>query len=259
MNAPEAVAAIEANLEEFLLNFCRLPETRVYQSPEMIQFVANVPVGMFNCVPRTRLREEWAQAQVAAATARYAAFPVPACWWITPASRPANLARHLEQNGWTATTSWRGMAMEIAFQRGGSRPPEDVRVQAVHDPESLCQWVRVFQRGFGASASVSELLLQAWEGAVLPFTLFLAYTRDHTPVATALLQHSAQVAGIYCVATVPEARRRGIGTLITRHVLEHARAAGCTHAIVQSTEMGRDLYRRLGFAEYCRIRMFERD
>ncbi len=323
MEAAEAVAAIEGNLERFLFNFCRLPETRVYHSPEVTQLVAEVPVGMFNLVLRSRLPAEGLAAAVAEVTSRFAALSVPACWWITPSSRPEHLAHHLLGSGWSGASGWRGMAMELTATSPSPSPPERVRVSVVREPEALRQWVRVFQRGFGASGQVGELLLRAWEGAELPFTLLLAH-QDAAPVATALLQKSGsafltghgsvapsirthapglfhestrsggshpparsrapvssrpsgatdrhlasteppwlpqetgEVAGIYCVTTLPEARRRGIGRHITAAALETARAQGCTRAIVQSTEMGRGLYRRLGFGEYCRIRMLER-
>jgi GNAT superfamily N-acetyltransferase len=54
-------------------------------------------------------------------------------------------------------------------------------------------------------------------------------------------------AGIYLVATAPSARGRGLATELMRGLLMKARARGRTAAVLQSTNMGHGVYRRVGF------------
>jgi GNAT superfamily N-acetyltransferase len=52
---------------------------------------------------------------------------------------------------------------------------------------------------------------------------------------------------------LPHARRKGIGATITLKPLHQAREMGYRVGVLQATEMGIGVYRRLGFEKYCQI------
>ena len=81
---------------------------------------------------------------------------------------------------------------------------------------------------------------------------------DGAPVAAAGLFVAAGVAGIYNVATVPEARGRGIGRAVTAAALAEAVARGEHTAALGSSEMGFPVYSHLGFREVSRLRSYAR-
>jgi GNAT superfamily N-acetyltransferase len=64
------------------------------------------------------------------------------------------------------------------------------------------------------------------------------------------------VVGIYNVATLAEARGKGIGSAVTLHALQEARALGYRAGTLQASEMGEPIYRRLGFEINCQMGWF---
>ena len=75
---------------------------------------------------------------------------------------------------------------------------------------------------------------------------------DGTPVASGLGWRSGRTIGVYSIATVQSARRRGYGAAMTAHVVADGVNAGCDVAVLQASEMGRPIYERQGFRTVVR-------
>jgi GNAT superfamily N-acetyltransferase len=82
--------------------------------------------------------------------------------------------------------------------------------------------------------------------------------REGRPVACTAAFDVAGDCGIYWVGTLPEARGAGLATGLMRQALLDARERGCTTTSLQATDMGRPVYRRLGYRELGVIEMWER-
>lgn len=77
---------------------------------------------------------------------------------------------------------------------------------------------------------------------------FVAYL-DDAPVACAMTLVSHGVAGVFYVATVERARRRGLGDALTRIAARAGFELGARAAWLGASEMGAELYRRIGFSD----------
>jgi len=55
---------------------------------------------------------------------------------------------------------------------------------------------------------------------------------------------------------LPEARGRGMGAALTRKPLQEAREMGYRVGILQSSAMGFNIYKTLGFRHLCQIENF---
>jgi predicted GNAT family acetyltransferase len=66
-------------------------------------------------------------------------------------------------------------------------------------------------------------------------------------VTTGFGVRTGNTIGVYNIATLEMARRRGYGAAMTARVVADGAADGCDVAILQASEMGRPIYERLGF------------
>ena len=90
----------------------------------------------------------------------------------------------------------------------------------------------------------------------LPRRSYVGYLNGK-PVSNSLLLMTSGVAGLFAVSTIQDARRRGIGTLISLAPLKEARESGYKVGVVHSSQMGYGVYRKLGFQDYCKIGMYQ--
>ncbi len=83
--------------------------------------------------------------------------------------------------------------------------------------------------------------------------------REDQPIAKAALYCGSGSAGIYAVATRPEARRLGLANFLAITALHYARDAGHHLAVLHSTPMAQKLYKSMGFASIVEFRLFASD
>jgi ribosomal protein S18 acetylase RimI-like enzyme len=113
--------------------------------------------------------------------------------------------------------------------------------------EQLDDVASVATEGFGGDVAINRAFVadEVWRD---PVARVYVARLDGTAVATAETSLRDGVIGVFGVATVPSARRRGIGAAITAHAVRD-RADEADLAFLQSSEMGRGVYERLGFRE----------
>lgn len=172
-------------------------------------------------------------------------------WWFGPGVDQTPWEAALRHHGFTSDDD--PPAMAVALDELVEPPlPARLRIERVTDPTALQVWNQTFGTGYelppAMTAHFGDLISDI--GFDRELRHYLAY-QNETPVAAASLWLAAGVAGIYNVATIPEARGQGIGSAITVAPLQEARALGYRAAILQSSQMGFSVYQRLGFRFLC--------
>jgi GNAT superfamily N-acetyltransferase len=253
------IAAVDANTLAAFARWGRLLGAQVHADADVTWFATGLPFQAANVVISARLGEAGADERIDDILRAYRAGGAPMAWLVGPSSRPASLVPLLEEHGLTLDDESPGMAIDLRAGALDAPAPGDVRIREVLDGEDLVRWIGAMVAGSRLPETIHELLLGLYArlgyGRQDDVRYYLA-SRDGRAVATALLFLGGGAAGVYCVATVPEARRQGIGAAMTLAALRAARELGYGIGVLQSSAMGHDVYRRLGFQECCRYRLY---
>jgi GNAT superfamily N-acetyltransferase len=245
----ELEAAIDGNRLAYSAVLGESPSGELHVDADAIWISTSVTHAILNGVGQAQLALDGIEARIDELLDPFRTRNLPLHWVVSPLSEPANLGVHLEAQGLLYVTSQPAMAMDLAALNDDLAGPSGLEIGRVADAEMLEAWLRPFVLGYQlpglAARAFSDIL--AWHLNRSPaYTHYLGLL-DGEPVACSSLLLAAGVAGIYNVAVVPGARRRGIGTAMTLAPLRQARALGYRGAILFTSPMGYDLYRRMGF------------
>jgi len=118
-------------------------------------------------------------------------------------------------------------------------------------------WANIFIHGYGLPPAWESITFDLWMqlGLDLPIRNYLGYLNGK-PASTSTVFYGGGAAGIYCVSTLPEARGKGIGAAVTIKPLLDAQELGYRIGVLQSSEMGFNVYKKLGFRHLCQIENF---
>jgi GNAT superfamily N-acetyltransferase len=261
LGTPAMKAALETNFSEEMACFGRgLPGGEVYQDQELFWFFTGLP--SLNGVLMTCFAQDddgSIVARIAETTNYFISRQVSFGWSVGPSTRPANLGSYLESQGFKSEGQTTGMAADLLTIHQDVAASTELVIREINDSSGLMALQTIDMKGFGSSLEAAQLYydtyLHVGFGADTPWHHYLGLWHDE-PVAKASLLLHAGVAGVYGVATIPEARRQGIGTAMTLHALHMARTLGYSIAVLSPTDMSLQIYRHLGFQEYCTIQHY---
>lgn len=256
--SPAIEEAIEANLTEELVCLGRgLPQAELHKTPELVWFFTGQSGP--NGVLWSRLAsadKKYVNAKIDEMLDYFKARQATAGWTVGPSTRPTDLATMLERRGFVYSDSTTGMAVDLQALNENIYVNPDLSITEIEDLETLKILRSIEMKGFGASAELAQNYYDSYTNIGFgKGTLWHHYTGwlHNEPVSIASLFFHAGVAGIYGVATIPEARRKGIAATMTLHTLREARKQGYRVAILSPTDMSMAIYQRIGFREYCKL------
>lgn len=167
-------------------------------------------------------------------------------WWLLRGGEPVGLREALRAAG---MQSWGGStAMAAALGSGAETeppyppPPPGADLGPVRAPDEARDALAVIANVFYIASDP----MRRWSLDNPAFRLYAARWQGRVVAALGTMR-TGEAVGVYHVATLVGARRRGIAGNLVRVALRDAKAAGCTLATLTATPEARRLYEELGF------------
>lgn len=246
-------ASIKTNWENYHYCLGRSPSVELSIGRYLTWLITSMPDHFMNLVVCTQLPSEGIDELIGSALDHFRSLNIGKVTWLAQEGVPATeIKKYLVAHGLTFRESFgMEMAADLKSVPDDLPRPAGLRIVPVVGGETLKQWIHVASIGFEVREEYEKVWYDFFVDSIYDprFRTYLALL-DGQPVATSQLFLSAGVAGIYNVTCIPEARRQGIGAAITSAPLLEARKRGYQVAILQASEQGARVYRRLGFQDF---------
>ena len=170
------------------------------------------------------------------------------------------VAELLEGLGFVKVEDMPAMAVDITGISPTALPP-GYTLTRITTGQACIDWTDVVAAGFELPRGLACMLSPEVLGADMAAdarTQFFGIWKEDRLVATSMMFLADGVAGIYGVTTLPEERGKGLGAHATAEPLRAAHGLGYGVGVLQATESGHPVYRRLGFKDVGVLPLFVR-
>lgn len=251
----EIVDEIERTFYFDTFDFTRyFPGHIARKESDMLIFATGVPADVLNGVLGPRLDGRTMSNRIAEVMSHFKPSRTPMTWFLGPSSGPEGLENALAEQGLVHGAPIPGMAIDLETLEAPDFPSH-IRVEEVTDQDTLKVCSRTAADGFQLPPEATDGYMNFVEsyGYGPNRRWFLGYLNERAAAVALVVLHE-QVAAVYCVATLPEMRGKGLGKAVTLAAIWSAKAAGHKVAVLEASEMGQPVYRKLGFRELCTLR-----
>lgn len=134
---------------------------------------------------------------------------------------------------------------------------EGYKVKGVNSRSTIEDFAEVVKQAFDKTQEEVDMMYQTDETIIDENALaFVIYDDNNRAVASALTIISDEVAGIYWIGVLEEARGKGLGSYITQVSTNAGFDSGKDLVILQASEVGEKVYTKLGYETVTRYRTY---
>ncbi len=254
-SAFEISKAIEENIIAYFSYLDCLSNFKFYDTYKTTWFISDIPNPRFNRILKVIIEHPNMDYEIETMLTPFRSRNIPMLWHIGPSTKPHDLKNSLAKHN----LQWLGdeVGMYINLSNIANKPtmPPSFRLLHVDNTTALKKWCDAFSQAFDVSKALAGTFFEVESNLMGRFSerrLYVGLMGDE-PVGVATLNLSANVAGLYSIGTVPNARGKGIGTFMTIGALLDAYSKGYQIGTLYASRMGMRMYERIGFdaCPYC--------
>ncbi|MEX2292951.1 MAG: GNAT family N-acetyltransferase [Acidimicrobiales bacterium] len=232
------------------------PRFERHDDADVVVYTSDIPHPLCSGALAPRFAADVAEARTDDVLDRLIARGQPFQWWAGPSSMPSFSPDWLLRRGLEAAAPMPGMHLDLMQ---ADLPPTDGDIRRCASPSEHLAATATFLAGFDAPLELVDdfdhMLSSVPTTSDQQMIVLHAFVDDQ-PAGTGMVAAIGSVAGLYNIAVLPDARNRGLGAAITVELLRAGAAAGCSEAILHSSEMGFPVYRSLGFETVCDVQTY---
>lgn len=255
----EIIHQIELNLWETWSNFGRGPGCTLHDEGDTLWFETPIPILPYNTVLKFQVKEDVDQ-RIDALIQGYAKRKVIPLWIIHHTSTPSDLAERLQKRGWQEIELVPGMARLLDNLPEPPPLPPGVEIRKAVDDRDLSELYGFAAWRWGVPEEFRPQLKAMIEkfniGERGTNTHFWMAWKDGAAISKIGLYNGSGSAGVYGVATKPEARGLGIASILMDVAMKAAREMGQKLCVLDSSPLAEKLYERLGFIRVSSIPLY---
>lgn len=250
-------ASLSKKLDENVIGkFVYLPKlmkTDVFEQAGGVVVNTGISCDMFNvvCNPKSPM-------DVKSVRDYFSSRKLSFAFWIGFDDEYRDFQNDVEKFGLSCDETESGMAV-FMDQLDFSICCKKLEIKLVSNAELLRDFITAYQKLIPNDATaIDEFYTKSAPFISDPHSELKLFVRfyEETPVATSALFVQGDVAGIWDITTLPEFRRKGIGTEMTVHALKYARDfCNCKVGVLTASEAGERVYRKIGFQKIKEFRI----
>jgi len=261
-SSEEVIHQIELNLWETWANFGRGPGCTLHDYGDVLWFETPIPILPYNTVLRFQVEQD-VDKRIDRLIHHFNDRNVPLLWILHPSSVPIDLPDRLKARGLQEIEIAPGMARSLENLPAAPPIPKGVEIREAMQDHDLMELYGLAAWRWGVPEEYRPQLRKMIEkfqiGERTSKTRFWLAWKDGVPISKIGLYNGSGSAGIYGVATRPEARGLGIASILMVEAMKAAREMGHKLAVLDSSPLAENLYKRLGFITVAPLHLFSQE
>jgi ribosomal protein S18 acetylase RimI-like enzyme len=250
----EITEIIDENLFEQIRYYNKSPGSILVENDSIIKFTTEIPLPFFNCVLYYNFDKDSLLKQLKSFKEYGKSRKTSLLWLKGPSSNPRDIEPILSGEDFKYDDRMTGMAVDINKINPSQKDIPGFRIEVVENSRQLNGWIFACLKGFNENGKNFQNIYDFEESLgmekTLPWVRFTGIVDDE-PVATSAVFLGSKAAGLDNVTTIPMWRKKGVGALMVKKALRFSESRGYKVGVLQASDMGLGLYRRLGFRKFA--------